>query len=335
VIVSFLERNAPLKRLQKPLLFDHALMRFTYFAASVACFIGPALSAQQRGQGPPPLVKENATAKVADHVYVIPDNSVPVVPNVGIVVGNKRTLVIDTGLGPRNAETVLREVAKVSKNQDLYLVTTHFHPEHAAGSSAFPPSAKFIVSQAQQKELDELGLDMNQRFAGFSPLNAELLKDVKFRRPDITFEREYTVDLGGLRVQLLSLGSMHTRGDTIAFVESDRVLFAGDVVMNKAFLAFGQSGSVQTWVDVLGRLSALRPVLVVPSHGPNGDGSIIEQQRSVLQALQGRVRELKMQGKTVDEAAQALTSEFQGKYPDWTGPNRVGAAVRLIYAEAR
>ena len=92
-----------MKRLQKPLLFDHALMRFTYLVASVACFIGPALSAQQRGQGPPPLVKENATAKVADHVYVIPDNSVPVVPNVGIVVGNKSTLVIDTGLGPRNA----------------------------------------------------------------------------------------------------------------------------------------------------------------------------------------------------------------------------------------
>src|SRR4030095_384901 len=73
VIVSFLERNAPLKRAQKPLLFDHALMRFTYLAVSVACFVGPDLCARQRGQGPPPLVKENATVKVADHVYVIPD----------------------------------------------------------------------------------------------------------------------------------------------------------------------------------------------------------------------------------------------------------------------
>jgi glyoxylase-like metal-dependent hydrolase (beta-lactamase superfamily II) len=325
-----------LKRLRTFAVLDRAFPGFTNLAVFITCFaMSPTLSGEQRGQGPPPLVKENATMKVSDHVYVIPDNSVPVVPNVGIVVGNKGTLVIDTGLGPRNAETVLREVAKVSKNQDLYLVTTHFHPEHAAGSSAFPPSAKFIVSQAQKKELDELGLDMNQRFAGFSPLNAELLKDVKFRVPDITFERDYTVDLGGLRVQLLSLGSMHTRGDTMAFVEPDRVLFAGDVVMNKAFLAFGQSGSVQTWVDVLGRLSALRPVLVVPSHGPDGDGSIIEQQRNVLQVLQGRVRELKMQGKTADEAAQTLTAEFQGKYPDWTGPNRVGAAVRVIYAEVR
>src|SRR5262249_49905012 len=253
------EGMTSLKRSQTLALFDYALRGFTYLAAFIACIvIGSAPSAQQRGQGPPPLVKENATVKVADHSYVIPDDSVPVVPNVGIVVGSKATLVIDTGLGPRNAETVLREVAKISKNPDLYLVTTHFHPEHAAGSSAFPPSAKFVVSQAQQKELDELGLDMNQRFAGFSPLNAELLKDVQFRRPDVTFEKEYTIDLGGLRVRLMSPGSMHTRGDTITFVEADRVLFAGDVVMNRAFLAFGQSASLQTWVDVLGQLSALR-----------------------------------------------------------------------------
>jgi glyoxylase-like metal-dependent hydrolase (beta-lactamase superfamily II) len=301
------------------------------------CFVaaGAMLAAQQRGQGPPPLVKENATVKVSEHVYVIPDDRVPVVPNVGIVVGSKAALVVDTGLGPRNAQAILREVAKVSKNTEMYLVTTHFHPEHAAGSSAFPPTAKFVVSRAQQKELDELGLEMNARFAGFSPLNAELLKDVQFRRPDILFDREHTLDLGGLRVRLLSLGSMHTRGDTMAFVESDRVLFAGDVVMNRTFLAFGQTGSAQTWVDVLGQLNALRPTTVVPSHGPNGDASIIEEQRAVLLALQGRVRELKAQGKSADETAQVLTTEFQGKYPDWTGSNRVGGAVRSIYAELR
>ena len=66
---------------------------------------------------------------------------------------------MDTGLGPRNGQAILREVAKVSNNADLYLVTTHFHPEHVAGSSAFPANTKFIVSQTQQKDLDELGLD--------------------------------------------------------------------------------------------------------------------------------------------------------------------------------
>jgi glyoxylase-like metal-dependent hydrolase (beta-lactamase superfamily II) len=297
--------------------------------------IAAANLAAQRGPQPPPIVKENATVKISDHVYVIPDDSVPVVPNVGIIVGNKATLVVDTGLGTRNGQTVLREVAKVSKNTDLYLVTTHFHPEHAGGASAFPATAKFVVSQAQQKELDELGPDMMKRFAGISPATGELLKDVQLRRGDVFFDQERSIDLGGVRVRLTSPGSMHTRGDTIAFVEPDRVLFAGDVVMNRAFLAFGQSASADTWLKVLKDLEALHAAKVVPSHGPMGDGSIVGEQRAVLEALRARAAELKMQGKSADEAGQMLTAEFQAKYAGWTGPNRIAGAVRSIYPELR
>jgi glyoxylase-like metal-dependent hydrolase (beta-lactamase superfamily II) len=294
------------------------------------------IAAQQPAQAPPPLVKENATVKLSDHVYAIPDDSVPLVPNVGIIVGEKATLVVDTGLGPRNGEAILREVAKVSKNADLYLVTTHFHPEHTAGSSAFPTNTKFIVSQTQQKDLDELGLALAAQFAGRSALSAELLKDVKFRRPDVVFfDRQYDIDLGGgVRVRLLALGPTHTRGDTVVFVEPDRALFAGDVVMNRAFLAFGQYSNAQTWMSVLEQLEALHPTTIVPSHGPIGDGSLIGQQRGVLDALQTRVRALRMEGRSADEAAKLLTAEMQAKYPGWTGPNRVGAAVSSFYAGA-
>src|SRR3954471_24547099 len=79
---------------------------------------------------PDPLVKENVTVKLATHTYVIPDGHVVLVPNIGIVVGSKATLVVDTGMGPVNGAAVMREVAKVSKNTKLYLVTTHFHAEH-------------------------------------------------------------------------------------------------------------------------------------------------------------------------------------------------------------
>ena len=138
-------------------------------------------AAQQPARAPSPMVKENATIKISDHVYVILDDSVPLVPNVGIIVGSTATMVIDTGLGPRNMQAILRQVAKVSRNADLYLVTTHFHPEHAAGSSALPAGAKFVVSRTQQKDLDELGLSTNAAFASRSPVSAELLKDVQFR----------------------------------------------------------------------------------------------------------------------------------------------------------
>src|SRR5499433_2715141 len=97
----------------------------------VAAIAVTAAATVAAAQPPPsdPLIKENATVKVSDHVYVIPDFNVGLVPNVGIVVGSRATLVIDTGMGPRNGAAVMREVEKVSRNSQIYLVTTHFHAE--------------------------------------------------------------------------------------------------------------------------------------------------------------------------------------------------------------
>src|SRR6185503_7344809 len=99
-------------------------MKPVSFAACAAlCTLAVSLvAAQQPPPVPDPLVKENATVKVSEHAFVIPDGNVPLVPNVGIIVGSTATLVVDTGLGPRNGQTILREVAKVSKNAQLYVV---------------------------------------------------------------------------------------------------------------------------------------------------------------------------------------------------------------------
>ncbi|MFD1050146.1 hypothetical protein ACFQ1S_33800, partial [Kibdelosporangium lantanae] len=45
--------------------------------------------------------------EVADGVHVILDNRTPLVPNVGIILGDDAALVVDTGLGPRNGAYVL------------------------------------------------------------------------------------------------------------------------------------------------------------------------------------------------------------------------------------
>jgi len=279
-----------------------------------------------------PLIRDNATVKVSEHVYVIPDGNVGGVPNVGIIVGRNATLVIDTGLGPRNGQTVLREVEKVSKNSTLYVMATHFHAEHILGESVFPPSAKIIRARAQQKDIDEFGVQPN--FAARSPAMAELVKDAQFRRADEIFDSEKTLDLGGVRARLMWYGATHTNGDTLIFIEGDNVLFAGDVIMNRRFLGFNSTtSSVQAWLRSLDKVAPLRPKVIVPSHGEMGDGSLIEKNRSYLEALQTRAAELKRDGKTADQAADAIAADFKSKYPDWTGS--AAAAARIAFNEAR
>src|SRR3569623_1569534 len=72
-----------------------------------------------------PLVLPNTTVKVSPDVWVIPDRSTPLVPNIGIVVGSKAALVGDTGLGDRNGAVALAEARKAAPGRALYLLTTH------------------------------------------------------------------------------------------------------------------------------------------------------------------------------------------------------------------
>src|SRR5579864_8618609 len=93
----------------------------------------------------PTGVPENAVTRVSEHVYAIIG-----FPNIGIVVGNRATLVVDTGMGAPNGAIIAREAAKLAKGPNLYLTTTHFHPEHASGVQAFPANTILIRPAVQQ-----------------------------------------------------------------------------------------------------------------------------------------------------------------------------------------
>jgi glyoxylase-like metal-dependent hydrolase (beta-lactamase superfamily II) len=291
--------------------------------------------AQQRGSAPDPLVRENATVKVAAHTYAIPDNNVGLVPNVGIVTGSRGTLVIDPGLGRRNGETVLKEAAKVSRSNVLYIASTHFHPKHTTGYIAFPASAKYIDSTVQEAEFEQNGMQMVRTFANRSAVTADLLKDAARRPADITFDRDYTLDLGDVHVRFVVVGPTHTRGDTGLFVVEDSVLFAGDVVMNQSFLAAGDATSMRAWLRAFDTFEAMHPTTIVPSHGAIGAGDLIAANRAIMETIRARAVALKAQGKSADETAAAVQAELTAAHPGWPRTNGIAAAARAAYTEAQ
>jgi glyoxylase-like metal-dependent hydrolase (beta-lactamase superfamily II) len=274
-----------------------------------------------------PLLGENAT-KISDHVWAIMG-----FPNVAIVIGGRATLVVDTGLGPRNGATVARVAAKLSGNQKLFLTTTHFHPEHAGGEGGFPPNTILIRNAVQQQEMEQHGTEMIAMFSSRSAQNKELLADVKLRSPDIVFDTDAKIDLGGVTVRLLWFGGAHTKGDELILVEPDGALVSGDVVQNKVVPnIFGDGGTPTSWIAVLDKISALHVQHVLPDHSAPGDGSLVSKERAFIDDLRTRALALKQQGVAADDAGKQLSTEFKTKYSDWPNMN-VAGFVRSIYAE--
>lgn len=310
-------------------------MRCVCLLAAFGVMFGVYAVAAQQPAARQPLVREEALEKISAHVFWIPDDDVPQVSNIGIVVGDRGTLVIDTGLGPRNGAAAASAAAKVSHGGESYLAMTHFHPEHDLGAQGFPAATRVIRWTRQDGDLVELGLEMALNFALQTPFNTELMKGTNFRRTDVSFEREYRLDLGGVHVRLIGVGPAHTRGDTVFAVEEDGVVFAGDVVM-PAFPAFiAPYSSVRAWTTALDRVDALKPKVIVPSHGRRGDVSMITAYREYFSALRQRAAELKKQGTSVDDAAAVMQKEMPGRFSmlAYRGANRVSLAARSAYQE--
>jgi glyoxylase-like metal-dependent hydrolase (beta-lactamase superfamily II) len=291
--------------------------------------VGASLQITQ-AQMPQPPVGETTT-KISEHVQALMG-----FPNIAIVTGSRATLVVDTGMGPKNGATVARVAAKLAPgNQKLFLTTTHFHPEHAAGEPGFPANTILIRNSLQQDEMVKHGEEIMDRFRANSAQNKELLAGVHLRSPDVTFDQEATVDLGGVTVRLLWFGEAHTKGDELIFVEPDRTLISGDVVQNKTMPNISDSGGTPTtWLAVLDKIAALNSAYVLPDHSAPGDGSLVAGERSLITEIRTRALALKRQGKSAEDAGKQVSADLKILHPDWPNTNAAGF-VRSVYAEAQ
>jgi glyoxylase-like metal-dependent hydrolase (beta-lactamase superfamily II) len=287
----------------------------------------PVLACAQLKQ---PLLSDDNLKKVTDHVYVLEG-----FPNVAIVVGSRATMVVDTGLGEKNGATVMRAEQKLAKGPILYLTTTHYHSEHTTGESAFPASTIIIRNSVQQDDVIK-GLPAHmEAFRKISAQNLDLLQTVKLRTPDVIFDKEAKVDLGGLTARLFWLGPAHTKGDELIYIEEESVLIPGDIVQKDIFpIMPNPDASIKGWLSILDNVEALHPKFIVPDHGASiVDASQINTERQYLLSLQARALELKKQGVPVEDAGKTITAELKAKNPDWPNPNNVAGEVQRVYEQ--
>jgi glyoxylase-like metal-dependent hydrolase (beta-lactamase superfamily II) len=291
-------------------------------------------------QSPPAPVVRGRPVEIAEGVFVIPDGRVPLVPNIGIVLGTRSALVVDTAMGPRNGEVVLDHARRLAGDRPLILTVTHFHPEHAFGAQVFAGQAAIVYNRAQREELRRKGPGYIEMFRGFGESVAESLEGTELVDPDVVYEGEAEIDLGGRIARLLTWGLAHTGADQVVFLPEERLLFGGDLFETRMFpiVPYFPPDDVdvdgQKWMDVLDRLLELDPAVVVPGHGEVTDTSVIRGVHEYFSHLQAEVGRLKAAGRSADEAIAELEPATRERWADWDNPEWIGFAVRLFHDRA-
>jgi glyoxylase-like metal-dependent hydrolase (beta-lactamase superfamily II) len=200
-------------------------------------------------------------------------------PNSGVIIGERYIMVSDCTATPSMARDLIARIRTVSDKPIKYVLLTHYHAVRVLGASAYfaEGASEIIASQGTYELIAERGAeDMQSEMDRFPRLfrNAEEIPGLTWPTMVIgggipgkgEVPGRLTVDLGGVRVQIWSPGNGHTRGDTIAWVEEEKVLFSGDLVEYNAGVYTGDA-HLEEWPATLEALRALKAEAIVPGRG--------------------------------------------------------------------
>src|SRR5687767_4551507 len=203
-------------------------------------------------------------------------------PNTGVIVGDDAVMVIDTQATPVMAQDVIKHIRAVTDKPIKYVVLSHYHAVRVLGASAYRPehiiasrdTYDLIVERGEQDKASEIG-----RF----PRLFQAVESVPpgLTWPTITFTGSMSIWLGKLEVQLIQLGRGHTKGDTVAWLPQQRILFSGDLVEFDA-TPYAGDAYFRDWPQTLDNIAALEPAALVP-----GRGAALTTPEQVRQGLAG------------------------------------------------
>jgi glyoxylase-like metal-dependent hydrolase (beta-lactamase superfamily II) len=203
--------------------------------------------------------------KISGRVYLYRN-----ITNSTILVGEDAAAVIDTQVNLPTARRVLECVRQVTSKPLRWVINTHYHWDHTNGNALFAAAGATVVSSAKTRAFM---VDRAPRQKAFlAGRGFELGEDPEL--PSVTFEDEYTLDLGGLPVRAFFAGEAESDDASAVYLPTERVLISGDTIMTGSFPIFGQpvwDEGLQgdgRWEATIGRLLALDPEHILPGHGP-------------------------------------------------------------------
>lgn len=280
-----------------------------------------------------PNVASASLVEVAPSVYawVQPDGSWWV-NNAGAISGLAGTCIVDTCATDVRTANFLAAVRRATDDAPLrWAVNTHEHGDHTYGNSLLPESCALIGHEVMRTQLlaDPLLEECPPAWSPVPNWGA-----VTRRVPSITTTSELVVHDGSRRIELRHPGFVaHTRGDLVAWLPDERVLFTGDLLFSGLTpLVF--AGSVHGALRTLDWLADFGPEVVVPGHGPLISGGALSTVLAEHERYYRFILELaqRAEGRTALEVA---TDVDLGEFAHWADPERVVLNLHRALAEAQ
>ena len=280
-----------------------------------------------------------ATRRLAEGIYVVPGDSgrgSEGRPNAGFIVTREGVVVVDALASPEQGERLLRTIRLHTRHPVLWLVLTHHHPDHHFGAIVFRRAGAKVMAHPDTRVLpSEAGKDALvadwTRVVGIDAMRGFEFAD----QPDRPVTTADTLHLGGRTIVITHPGAAHSAGDLMVWLPAERILFAGDILVEDG-VTMVVDGSSRELLRALGAIDSLHPRVVVPGHGaiPRVPGDLVTRTRAYVSGLEADMRRAVERGVPMQRAIAALPPADESR-PVSLNSRRRRNAVRVYLEEEK
>jgi glyoxylase-like metal-dependent hydrolase (beta-lactamase superfamily II) len=262
--------------------------------------------------------KKTTFDKLGDGLYCLTAEGDP---NSGVIVGDDGVMVVDARATPVLARELIERIRGITDKPIKYVLLSHYHAVRVLGASAYG-AQHIIASQGTYELIRERGQqDFDSEAQRFPRLFRAVETVPGLTWPTLVFDKSLTIFMGRREVQILHLGKGHTKGDTVAWLPKEKVLFSGDLVEYGAAPYCGDA-HFREWPETLEKVRALGAEKLVPGRGdalmtPAEVNRAIDGTQGFLREMTREVEAGVRAGRKLKEVYDAAYKAMAPKYGKW------------------
>ncbi|MGG1684402.1 MBL fold metallo-hydrolase [Pseudalkalibacillus sp. NRS-1564] len=201
-------------------------------------------------------------------------------PILGMVIGDRKSLMIDAGNSEDHARYFLKELSEKGFKEPDMVALTHWHWDHIFGLSALKDAVSLSSHQTKEEiskliplgwsddELDERVKEGTEIEFCANAIKKEFVdsRDITITLPDVTFGEKMEIDLGGVTCILHPVGGDHAADSVVIYMKEEKILFLGDCFYPDIF-SEKVNYTVNTTNRLLDQLESFEAEWFILSHG--------------------------------------------------------------------
>ena len=269
--------------------------------------------------------------KVADDVYAFVGKRNDA--NALVIVTTQGVVLVDTGNNPPETRLLQSFIKSVTDQPVRYVVISQNHGDHQGGTPLFAPPAHVIVQDRVYKDWASWKPYQIKAWQRRFSERVDAMKNVKPIDTAIAFSDRMTLHLGGKTIELISIDDAYNPGDIAIWLPESGVMHAGFVGYKERHpdirpdYSHGTTWGMLKQLDVL---SALKPRVVVPAHGPLGDVTDLHALTDYLLLGRQKVRTMMARGLPLAEIEKQFN---MNEYKGWDRDSHYPWMAETIYRE--